>query len=134
MKRDKIASSLGTDQFYVDPKIESDAFQLRFESSLSDSLELAAYLNYADFRSAKPGDYDGTSFQDVEVESAFFDASDLGFGIELSSNSDGPLSWVAGANVFEGDAESDFDLRIGPVGGGQLALSSGHGFYDNTSY
>ena len=133
-ERDKIASSLGTDPLYGSPKIESDAFQLRFESSLSDSLELAAYLNYADFRSAKPGDYDGTSFQDVEVESAFFDASDLGFGIELSSNSDGPLSWVAGANVFEGDAESDFDLRIGPVGGGQLTLSSGHGFYDNTSY
>ena len=133
-ERDKIASSLGTDPLYGSPKIESDAFQLRFESSLSDSLELAAYLNYADFRSAKPGDYDGTSFQDVEVESAFFDASDLGFGIELSSNSDGPLSWVAGANIFEGDAESDFDLRIGPVGGGQLTLSSGHGFYDNTSY
>ena len=133
-ERDKIASSLGTDPLYGSPKIESDAFQLRFESSLSDSLELAAYLNYADFRSAKPGDYDGTSFQDVEVESAFFDASDLGFGIELSSNSGGPLSWVAGANVFEGDAESDFDLRIGPVGGGQLTLSSGHGFYDNTSY
>ena len=62
----------------MDPKIESDAFQLRFESSLSDSLELAAYLHYADFRSAKPGDYDGTSFQDIEVESAFFEAEDLG--------------------------------------------------------
>jgi len=133
-ERDKIASSLGTDPFYGSPKIESDSFQLRFETSLSDSLDLAAYLHYADFRSAKPGDYDGTSFQDIEVESAFFDASDVGFGIELSSNSDGPLSWVVGANAFEGDAESDFDLRVGPAGGGKVRLSTGYGFYDNTAY
>jgi len=133
-ERDKIASSLGTDPFYGSPKIESDSFQLRFETSLSDSLDLVAYLHYADFRSAKPGDYDGTSFQDIEVESAFFDASDVGFGIELSSNSDGPLSWVVGANAFEGDAESDFDLRVGPAGGGKLRLSTGYGFYDNTAY
>jgi len=133
-ERDKIASSLGTDPFYGSPKIESDSFQLRFETSLSDSLDLVAYLHYADFRSAKPGDYDGTSFQDIEVESAFFDASDVGFGIELSSNSDGPLSWVVGANAFEGDAESDFDLRVGPAGGGKTRLSTGYGFYDNTAY
>ena len=133
-ERDKIASSLGTDPFYGSPKIESDSFQLRFETTLSDSLDLAAYLHYADFRSAKPGDYDGTSFQDIEVESAFFDASDVGFGIELSSNSDGPLSWVVGANAFEGDAESDFDLRVGPAGGGKVRLSTGYGFYDNTAY
>jgi len=133
-ERDKIASSLGTDPFYGSPKIESDSFQLRFETSLSDSLDLVAYLHYADFRSAKPGDYDGTSFQDIEVESAFFDASDVGFGIELSSNSDGPLSWVVGANAFEGDAESDFDLRVGPAGGGKVRLSTGYGFYDNTAY
>ena len=133
-ERDKIASSLGTDPFYGSPKIESDSFQLRFETSLSDSLDLVAYLHYADFRSAKPGDYDGTSFQDIEVESAFFDASDVGFGIELNSNSDGPLSWVVGANAFEGDAESDFDLRVGPAGGGKTRLSTGYGFYDNTAY
>ena len=133
-ERDKIASSMGTDPFYGSPKIESDSFQLRFETSLSDSLDLAAYLHYADFRSAKPGDYDGTSFQDIEVESAFFDANDLGIGIELTSNSDGPLSWVVGANAFEGDAESDFDLRVGPAGGGSVRLSTGYGFYDNTAY
>ena len=133
-ERDKIASSLGTDPFYGSPKIESDSFQLRFETSLSDSLDLAAYFHYADFRSAKPGDYDGTSFRDIEVESAFFDAEDLGIGIELSSNSDGPLSWVIGANAFEGDAESDFDLRVGPAGGGTVRLSTGYGFYDNTAY
>ena len=133
-ERDKIASSMGTDPFYGSPKIESDSFQLRFETSLSDSLDLAAYFHYADFRSAKPGDYDGTSFRDIEVESAFFDAEDLGFGIELSSNSDGPLSWVIGANAFEGDAESDFDLRVGPAGGGTVRLSTGYGFYDNTAY
>ncbi len=133
-ERDKIASSLGTDPFYGSPKIESDSFQLRFETTLSDSLDLAAYVHYADFRSAKPGDYDGTSFQDIEVESAFFDANDLGFGIELTSNSDGPLSWVIGANGFEGDAESDFDLRVGPAGGGKVRLSTGYGFYDNTAY
>ena len=133
-ERDKIASSLGTDPFYGSPKIESDAFQLRFETSLSDSLDLAAYFHYADFRSVKPGDYDGTSFRDIEVESAFFDAEDLGIGIELSSNSDGPLSWVVGANAFEGDAESDFDLRVGPAGGGTVRLSTGYGFYDNTAY
>lgn len=132
--RDKIASSMGTDPAYGSPKIESDSFQLRFETSLSDSLDLAAFLNYLDFRSAKPGDYDGTSFQDVEVESAFFDASDIGFGFDLSSNSDGPLSWVVGANFFEGDAESDFDLRVGPAGGGSVKLSVGFAEYKNTSY
>jgi len=132
--RDKIASSMGTDSAYGSPKIESDSFQLRFETSLSDSLDLAAFLNYLDFRSAKPGDYDGTSFQDVEVESAFFDASDIGFGFDLSSNSDGPLSWVVGANFFEGDAESDFDLRVGPAGGGSVKLSVGFAEYKNTSY
>ena len=110
---------MGTDPFYGSPEIESDAFQLRFESNLSDSLELAAYVHYADFRSSKPGDYDGTSWQDIEVEFAFYEAEDLGFGIELSSNSDGPLSWIIGANGFEGDAESDFDLRVGPAGGGK---------------
>ena len=132
--RDKIASSMGTDPAYGSPKIESDSFQLRFETSLSDSLDLAAFLNYLDFRSAKPGDYDGTSFQDVEVESAFYDASDIGFGFDLSSNSDGPLSWVVGANFFEGDAESDFDLRVGPAGGGSVKLSVGFAEYKNTSY
>ena len=89
-ERDKIASSLGTDPFYGSPKIESDSFQLRLETSLYDSLDLAAYLHYADFRSAKPGDYDGTSFQDIEVESAFFDASDVGFGICLLYTSPSP--------------------------------------------
>ena len=133
-ERDQIASSLGTDPFYGSPEIESDAFQLRFESSLSDSLELAAYVHYADFRSSKPGDYDGTSWQDIEVEYAFYEAEDLGFGIELSSNSDGPLSWIIGANGFEGDAESDFDLRVGPAGGGKTRLSTGYAFYDNTAY
>jgi iron complex outermembrane receptor protein len=125
---------MGTDPFYGSPKIESDSFQLRFETSLSDSLDLAAFVTYLDYRSSKPGDFDGTSFQDIEVESAFFDSSDVGFGIELSSNSDGPLSWVVGANAFEGDAESDFDLRVGPAGGGKVRLSTGHGFYDNTAY
>ena len=56
----------------------------------------------------------------LRLNSHSIEADDLGFGIELSSNSDGPLSWIIGANGFEGDAESDFDLRVGPVGGGQL--------------
>ncbi|MBT4161514.1 MAG: TonB-dependent receptor [Gammaproteobacteria bacterium] len=133
-ERDEIASSMGTDPSYGSPKIESDSFQLRFETSLSDSLELAAYATYLDYSSSKPGDYDGTSFQDVEVEYAISESNDFGFGFEVSSDSGGPLTWVVGANYFEGDAESDFDLRVGPAGGGSVKLSVGFAEYQNTSY
>mgnify|MGYP001401095819 CR=1 FL=1 len=132
--RDKIASSLGTDPGYGSPKIESDSFQLRLETSLSDSLDLTAFITYLDYSSSKPGDYDGTSFRDIEVPYALSESNDIGGGFELSSNSDGPLSWVVGANFFEGDAESDYDLRVGPVGGGNLPVSVGFAEYKNTSY
>lgn len=132
--RDKIASSLGTDPGYGSPKIESDSFQLRLETSLSDSLDLTAFITYLDYSSSKPGDFDGTSFRDIEVPYALSESNDIGGGFELSSNSDGPLSWVVGANFFEGDAESDYDLRVGPVGGGNLPVSVGFAEYKNTSY
>ena len=132
--RDKIASSLGTDPGYGSPKIESDSFQLRLETSLSDSLDLTAFITYLDYSSSKPGDYDATSFRDIEVPYALSESNDIGGGFELSSNSDGPLSWVVGANFFEGDAESDYDLRVGPVGGGNLPVSVGFAEYKNTSY
>ena len=132
--RDKIASSLGTDPGYGSPEIESDSFQLRFETSLSDGLDLAAFVTYLDFSSSKPGDFDGTSFRDVEVPFALSGSDDIAGGVELSSSSDGPLSWVVGANIFEGDAESDFDLRVGPAGGGSVKLSVGFAEYKNTSY
>ena len=132
--RDKIASSMGMDAAYGSPNIESDAFQLRFETSVTDSVDLAAFVTYLDFSSSKPGDFDGTSFQDVEVESGFRETEDIGGGFELSSNSDGPLSWLVGANFFEGDEVSDFDLRVGPAGGGSVKLSVGQGEYKNTSY
>ena len=133
-ERDKIASSLGTAEGYGSPKIESDSFQLRFETSLSDSLDLTAFVTYLDYSSSKPGDYDATSFPDIEVPYALSETSDIGGGFELSSNSDGPLSWVVGANFFEGDAESDYDLRVGPVGGGNLPVSVGFAEYKNTSH
>jgi iron complex outermembrane receptor protein len=133
-ERDAIASSLGTDAGYGSPKIESDSFQLRFEMSVSDSLDLTAFLNYLDYSSSKPGDYDGTSFPDIEVPYALAESNDIGGGFELSSSSDGPLSWVVGANFFEGDAESDYDLRVGPVGGGLLPVSVGFAEYKNSSY
>jgi iron complex outermembrane receptor protein len=41
---------------------------------------------------------------------------------------------VVGANFFEGDAESDYDLRVGPVGGGNLPVSVGFAEYKNSSY
>ena len=132
--RDKIASSLGTDPGYGSPKIESDSFQLRLETSLSDSLDLTAFITYLDYSSSKPGDFDATSFRDIEVPYALSESNDIGGGFELSSNSDGPLSWVVGANFFEGDAESDYDLRVGPVGGGNLPVSVGFAEYKNTSY
>jgi iron complex outermembrane receptor protein len=132
--RDKIASSLGTDPGYGSPKIKSDSFQLRFETSLSDGLDLTAFVNYLDFSSSKPGDFDGTSFRDIEVPYGLAESKDIGGGFELSSNSDGPLSWVVGANFFEGDAESDYDLRVGPVGGGNLPVSVGFAEYKNSSY
>ena len=132
--RDKIASSLGTDPGYGSPKIESDSFQLRLETGLSDSLDLTAFITYLDYSSSKPGDYDATSFRDIEVPYALSESNDIGGGFELSSNSDGPLSWVVGANFFEGDAESDYDLRVGPVGGGNLPVSVGFAEYKNTSY
>lgn len=132
--RDKIASSLGTDPGYGSPEIESDSFQLRFETSLSDSLNLAAFVTYLDFSNSKPGDFDGTSFRDVEVPFALSGSEDIAGGVELSSSSDGPLSWVVGANIFEGDAESDFDLRVGPIAGGSLPVSVGYAEYKNTSY
>ena len=132
--RDKIASSLGTDPGYGSPKIESDSFQLRLETGLSDSLDLTAFITYLDYSSSKPGDFDGTSFRDIEVPYALSESNDIGGGFELSSNSDGPLSWVVGANFFEGDAESDYDLRVGPVGGGNLPVSVGFAEYKNTSY
>ena len=133
-ERDKIASSLGTAEGYGIPKIESDSFQLRFETSLSDSLDLTAFVTYLDYSSSKPGDFDATSFPDIEVPYALSETSDIGGGFELSSNSDGPLSWVVGANFFEGDAESDYDLRVGPVGGGNLPVSVGFAEYKNTSH
>ena len=133
-ERDKIASSLGTAEGYGSPKIESDSFQLRFETSLSDSLDLTAFVTYLDYSSSKPGDFDATSFPDIEVPYALSETSDIGGGFELSSNSDGPLSWVVGANFFEGDAESDYDLRVGPVGGGNLPVSVGFAEYKNTSH
>ncbi len=132
--RDKIASSLGTDPLYGGTETESDSFQLRFETSLSDSIDLAAYVNYLDFSGGKAGDFDGTSFPDVEVQSVIYDANDFGGGFELTSNSDGPLTWVAGVNFFEGDNEFDFDLRVGPAGGGTVPLSVGFAEYKNTAY
>ena len=132
--RKKVASSLGTDPLYDSPETESDSFQVRLDAGLTDSIDVAAYLNYLDFSGGKPGDFDGTSFPDVEVQRVLFDAEDWGGGIEFSSTSDGPLNWVAGFNYFKGDNDFDFDLRVGPAGGGTVPLSVGFAEYENTAY
>jgi len=132
--RDKIASALGTDPLYDTTKTDSDDVQLRFDTSLTDSVDLAAYVNYLDYTGGKPGDYDGTSTPDVEVQRVIFEAQDLGAGLELTSTSDGPLTWVVGANYFDGDNDFDFDLRVGPAGLGTVPLSVGYAKYENVAY
>ncbi len=109
--RDKIASSGTAMEVTGEPKSYLDTSSVRLETTLGQ-YDLAAYLSYSENDERKWGDYDATSLDTVDVVNASNQSEELSGGFELTSDNDGPLSWVIGMNYFEMEVQFDYDLRL----------------------
>jgi iron complex outermembrane receptor protein len=127
--RFKIASSTtGPDLNPDGPKHYMDSSSLRLDASFS-AFDVAAYVTDASNNERRWGDYDGNSFNDIDVVMTENQSEETSAGIEISSNGTGPLSWIVGMNYFDQEVNYDFDLRIGAIGGGNVPASTGWGTY-----
>ena len=127
--RFKIASSTtGPDLNPDGPKHHMNSSSLRLDASFS-AFDVAAYVTDASNNERRWGDYDGNSFNDIDVTMTENQSEETSAGIEISSNGTGPLSWIVGMNYFDQEVNYDFDLRIGAIGGGNVPASTGWGTY-----
>ena len=133
-KRDEIASSsTGPDLNPEGPKHYMFSTGLRLDTSIND-INVVAYVNDSRNDERRWGDYDGNSFNDIEVAMTENKSEETGAGLEISSDNGGPLSWIVGLNYFDQEVNYDFDLRIGAIGGGNVPASTGWGTYNLDTY
>lgn len=130
-RRDEIASSPTGPMVTGEPKNYMNSTSLRLDQAF-DAFDVAAYINRSANNDQKFGDYDATSVDDIEVAAQKNISDELGGGIEVTSNSGGPLSWIAGVNYFEMEVDYDYDLRLGTIPG--RANSTGHQTYNLDTY
>ena len=133
-RRDQIASSTTAVELNPDgPKHYMDSTGIRLETLLAGhSVVLYATDSMNDER--RFGDYDATSFNDIEVAMQENYSDETGAGLEITSNNDGPLNWIAGINYFDQTVDYDFDLRIGAIGGGNVPASTAWSHYNLETY
>ncbi len=133
-RRDQIASSATAVELNPDgPKHYMDSSTIRLETSMGGN-NVVLYATDSENDERRFGDYDGNSFNDIDVMMTENKSDELTAGIEISSNNDGPLNWILGANYLDQEVNYDFDLRIGAIGGGNVAASTGHGTYNLDTY
>ncbi len=129
-RRDQIASSpTAVEQNPDGPKHHMDSTAIRLDTVIG-GYDVAVFANDSMNNERRFGDYDATSFNDIEVTAIENQSEEKGAGLEISSNNDGPFNWIVGMNYFEQTVNYDFDLRIGAIGGGQTPASTGWGTYN----
>ena len=133
-RRDQIASSATAVELNPDgPKHYMDSTAIRLETSMAGH-DVAIFVNDSMNDERRFGDYDGNSFNDIDVMMTENKSDETGAGLEISSNNDGPLNWIVGMNYFDQTVDYDFDLRIGAIGGGNVAASTGWITYNLETY
>ncbi len=132
--RFQIASSTTGPELNPDgPKHHMNSSSLRLEASLS-AVDITAYVTDASNNERRWGDYDGNSFNDIDVAMTENQSEETSAGLEISSNGTGPFSWIVGMNYFDQEVNYDFDLRLGVIGGGGVPTSTGWGTYNLDTY
>ena len=132
--RFEIASStLGSELNPDGPKHYMDSSSIRLDASHS-AFDVVAYVTDASNDGRRWGDFDGNSFNDVDVVMQEDTSDETSAGIEISSNGAGPFSWIVGFNYFDQEVNYDYDLRLGPIGAGNVSVSQGWATYNLDTY
>ena len=133
-RRDQIASSTTAVELNPDgPKRYMDSTAIRIDTVVG-GYDVVLFANDSMNDERFFGDYDATSLNDVDVALTENMSDETGAGLEISSNNDGRLNWIAGVNYFEQEVNYDFDLRLGVIGGGNVATSTAWSTYNLETY